>query len=68
MTTTETRTAQILKAAKKAVSTIADPALRAKAAARLEATQKKMVAASQQAQSEAIQTHKIRERDLDFDR
>ena len=62
------RSEEVLAAARKAVSKIADPALRAKATAKLDATQKKLASARQQTRAAATRRQQIRDRDLDFDR
>lgn len=62
------RSQEILAAARKAVSKIADPTLRAKATAKLDATQKKLTNARRRSRSPAARPHRIRDRDLDFDR
>lgn len=66
MTQPDKRTQDILKAARKAVSKIADPTLRARAIAKLEASQKKVANAQKQPAPKRVQ--RTRDRDLDFDR
>ena len=60
------RSQEILAAARKAVSKIADPTLRARATAKLDASQKK-IAAGRRRTAPARQ-QRLRDRDLDFDR
>lgn len=60
------RTQDILNAARKAVSKIADPTLRARATAKLEASQKKIAAARRQ--TGPARPQRTRDRDLDFNR
>lgn len=62
------RSREILSAARKAVSKIADPTLRARATAMLDATQKKPTSPRQQAKPTALRPQRIRDRDIDFDR
>ncbi len=62
------RSQQVLAAARKAVSKIADPALRAKATAKLDATQKKLTLTRQQERSLATKRQRIRARDHNLDR
>ena len=72
MTKPDKRSREVLAAARKAVSKIADPTLRAKATAKLDATQKKLANTGQQERSLATKRQRIpgrdRARDLDFDR
>lgn len=68
MTLAESRAAEIFRAAKKAVSKIADPAQRAKATKSLEATQKKVTTAQRQSQTKARQPNSIKDRDIDIER
>lgn len=68
MKTPDERLKEILAASRKAVSKIADPALRAKATAKLDATQKKLANTRQQTRATATRRQRTRERDLDFDR
>lgn len=66
MTKPDKRAQDILKAARKAVSKIADPTLRARAIAKLEASQKKITNARRQPAPK--RPPRTRDRDLDFDR
>lgn len=68
MKTSTKKSEEILAAARKAAAKITDPILRAKATAKLAATQQKLTKSRQQGRSLASKRQRIRDHDLDFDR
>jgi hypothetical protein len=68
MKTSTKKSEEILAAALKAAAKITDPVLRAKASAKLAATQKKLTKSRHQERSRTSERQRIRDRDLDFDR
>ena len=68
MKNSDKRSIEIINAAEKAVSKIANPKLRAKATAELKTIQKKLAEATRRSRPAASRPQRARDRDLDFDR